>query len=210
MAQISGLPGDLAAVPGDPAADRRWLRQAIELSRRCPPSSTAFSVGAILVSQSGAMISTGYSRERDPSDHAEETALAKTTGAAPSARQPDLPPGLAPELTDVLTPVLPPVLAPVLPPEVAPVLGPELAPVLAGATIYSSLEPCRTRASRPRSCAELILAAGLRRVVLAWLEPPLFVPGGGAAWLRERGVTVVEIPELAAQARAVNAHLLPL
>jgi diaminohydroxyphosphoribosylaminopyrimidine deaminase / 5-amino-6-(5-phosphoribosylamino)uracil reductase len=194
MAQISGLPGDLAAVPGDPAADRRWLRQAIELSRRCPPSSTAFSVGAILVSQSGAMISTGYSRERDPSDHAEETALAKTTAAAPSARQPDLPPELAPELTDVLTPVLPPVLA----------------PVLAGATIYSSLEPCRTRASRPRSCAELILAAGLRRVVLAWLEPPLFVPGGGAAWLRERGVTVVEIPELAAQARAVNAHLLPL
>jgi diaminohydroxyphosphoribosylaminopyrimidine deaminase/5-amino-6-(5-phosphoribosylamino)uracil reductase len=194
MAQISGLPGDLAAVPGDPAADRRWLRQAIELSRRCPPSSTAFSVGAILVSQSGAMISTGYSRERDPSDHAEETALAKTTAAAPSARQPDLPPDLAPELTDALTPVLPP----------------GLAPVLAGATIYSSLEPCRTRASRPRSCAELILAAGLRRVVLAWLEPPLFVPGGGAAWLRERGVTVVEIPELAAQARAVNAHLLPL
>jgi len=194
MAQISGLPGDLAAVPGDPAADRRWLRQAIELSRRCPPSSTAFSVGAILVSQSGAMISTGYSRERDPSDHAEETALAKTTAAAPSARQPDLPPELAPELTDALTPVLPP----------------GLAPVLAGATIYSSLEPCRTRASRPRSCAELILAAGLRRVVLAWLEPPLFVPGGGAAWLRERGVTVVEIPELAAQARAVNAHLLPL
>jgi len=44
-------------------------------------------------------------------------------------------------------------------------------------------------------------------VVLAWLEPPVFVPGGGAAWLRERGVTVVEIPDLAAEARSVNAHL---
>jgi diaminohydroxyphosphoribosylaminopyrimidine deaminase/5-amino-6-(5-phosphoribosylamino)uracil reductase len=48
----------------------------------------------------------------------------------------------------------------------------------------------------------------LRRVVLAWLEPPLFVPGGGAIWLREQGVAVTEIPELADRARAVNAHLL--
>jgi len=45
--------------------------------------------------------------------------------------------------------------------------------------------------------------------VLAWLEPPLFVPGGGAEWLADRGVVVVEIPALAAEARAVNAHLLP-
>jgi diaminohydroxyphosphoribosylaminopyrimidine deaminase/5-amino-6-(5-phosphoribosylamino)uracil reductase len=82
------------------------------------------------------------------------------------------------------------------------------AALLAGATMYTSLEPCRLRLSRPRSCAELIVAAGIRRVVLAWLEPPLFVPGGGAAWLREQGVTVIEMPELASEARAVNAHLL--
>jgi hypothetical protein len=44
--------------------------------------------------------------------------------------------------------------------------------------------------------------------VVAWLEPPVFVPGGGAAWLREAGVTVAEIRGLAASARAVNAHLL--
>jgi diaminohydroxyphosphoribosylaminopyrimidine deaminase/5-amino-6-(5-phosphoribosylamino)uracil reductase len=80
---------------------------------------------------------------------------------------------------------------------------------LAEATMYTSLEPCRRRLSRPRSCSELILAAGVRRVVLAWLEPPVFVPGGGARWLRDQGVTVIEIPELAGEARAVNAHLLP-
>ena len=28
--------------------DLHWLRQAIELSRRCPPSPTAFSVGALI------------------------------------------------------------------------------------------------------------------------------------------------------------------
>jgi pyrimidine deaminase RibD-like protein len=48
----------------------------------------------------------------------------------------------------------------------------------------------------------------LRRVVIAWLEPPLFAPGGGAALLRGAGVTVVEIPALAPAARAVNAPVL--
>lgn len=79
---------------------------------------------------------------------------------------------------------------------------------LGAATLYSSLEPCRYRASRPRPCAALIIAAGVRRVVIAWLEPPVFAAGGGATLLREAGVTVVEVPELAAAARAVNAALL--
>jgi pyrimidine deaminase RibD-like protein len=149
--------------PAQTDADLRWLREAVELSRLSPPSDRAFSVGAVLVC-GGRAIATGFSRERDPHDHAEEVALAKAAEAGPAE--------------------------------------------LAGATMYTSLEPCRRRLSRPCSCSELIVAAGLQRVVLAWLEPPLFVPGGGARWLRERGVTVVEVPELAAAARSVNAHLL--
>ena len=145
------------------AADRQWLRQAIELSRCCPPSSSAFSVGAVIVAADGTTMATGFSRQRDPHDHAEEGALAT------------LAPG---------------------------------DPRLAGATLYSSLEPCRFRASRPCPCAELIIAAVLRRVVIAWLEPPLFARGGGAELLRSSGVTVVEVPELAAEARAVNAAVL--
>lgn len=152
-------------VPGTADADSRWLAEAIELSRRCPPSATAFSVGAILVAADGAVIATGFSRERDPHDHAEEIALAKAA----------LPGSL---------------------------------PAAGGATLYSSLEPCAARASRSRSCAELIIAAGLERVVIAWLEPPVFVRGGGAVRLRAAGITVTEIPGLAPAARAVNAHLL--
>ena len=145
------------------AADRQWLRQAIELSRCCPPSRSAFSVGAVIVAADGTTMAAGFSRQRDPHDHAEEGALAT------------LAPG---------------------------------DPRLAGATLYSSLEPCRFRASRPRPCAELIIAAGLRRVVIAWLEPPVFARGGGAKLLCSSGVTVVEVPELAAEARAINAALL--
>ncbi len=79
--------------------------------------------------------------------------------------------------------------------------------VRSGATLYSSLEPCSVRATRPRSCTALILAAGIGRVVYAWREPQLFVDGHGAEELHDAGVEVVEIPDLADQVRAVNAHL---
>ena len=155
-----GAPGAGAGATG---ADRAWLAQAIDLSRRCPPSASAFAVGAVVVAADGTVLATGYSRETGQHDHAEEAALAK--------------------------------------------LGPGDAR-LAGATLYSSLEPCRVRASRPTPCAELIIAACLRRVVIAWLEPPVLAPGGGAALLRGAGTPVVEVPGLAAEARAVNAAVL--
>jgi len=156
----AGAPGTGAEAT---AADRAWLAQTIELSRRCPPSPSAFCVGATVVAADGTLLATGYSREIGPLVHAEEAVLAKVGPADPR---------------------------------------------LAGATLYSSLEPCRVRASRPTPCAELIIGAGLRRVVIAWLEPPIFAPGGGAALLREAGITVVEVPGLAAEARAVNAAVL--
>ncbi len=147
--------------------DRHWLADAIKLAANCPPTDTAFSVGAILVSAAGEIIATGFSRETDPKVHAEEVALSKLDGDAALA-------------------------------------GADLFE----ATIYSSLEPCLTRSSRTVSCAELIYSRGIGRVVLAWREPPLFQPGGGAAWLASRGVEVVELAELADAARAMNRWVL--
>lgn len=144
-------------------ADHRWLREAVALSRRCPPSDTAYSVGAILVGADGAPFGTGYSREDDPHDHAEEAALAKA--GARDAR-------------------------------------------FSGATLYSSLEPCSMRAARPRSCTELIIAAGVPRVVFAWREPALFVDCQGAELLGAAGVQVVELDDLAGLVREINAHLI--
>lgn len=147
-------------------ADLHRLRQAIELSRLCPPSATAFSVGALIVVGDGVgdgtVVADGWSRRDDPHEHAEESALTRA--------------------------------------------GTDLRP--ATATIYSSLEPCSTRASRPRTCTELILESGLRRVVFAWREPEIFVDCDGAERLRAAGVTVIEVPSLAPLVRKVNAHLL--
>lgn len=143
--------------------DQRWMRRAIELSRRCPPSGTAFSVGAVIVSSAGREIACGYSRETDAHVHAEESALSKLS--ADDRR-------------------------------------------LSEATLYSTLEPCTERKSRPFPCTQLILRVEVPRVVIAWREPSLFVADCvGVEILRSAGVTVVELAELAQEAREVNAHL---
>jgi 5-amino-6-(5-phosphoribosylamino)uracil reductase len=176
-----GLPGPYPAGPADPmtlaevrrlggvvalryllgpgGADTRFLRAAIELSRQCPPSDTAFAVGAIVVSAGGEIMATGFSREQEPADHAEEVALRKLDPADPR---------------------------------------------LATATIYSSMVPCGDRASRPVTCVQHILAAGIGRVVFAWREPPIFTQGRGAEQLRAAGITVVELPELAEPAEQTS------
>lgn len=142
------------------ADDRAWLELACDLAKLCPPSHTAFSVGAVIVGSDGREVARGFSREDDPHDHAEEAALAKTRGD------------------------------------------------LTGATVYSSLEPCGHRASRPRTCAELIVASGARRVVFAWREPALFTEGTGAEILTAAGMELTELPALAARAQEPNTHLL--
>ena len=141
------------------------MRLAVSLAGQCPPSDTAFSVGAVIVDAEGAELSRGFSREGgDPVVHAEEAALGKVAPGEPR---------------------------------------------LAGATVYSTLEPCSQRKSRPRTCTELIIAAGLRRVVIAWREPALFVADGqGYELLSRAGLALTELPQFAAGAIAPNRHLL--
>ncbi len=79
---------------------------------------------------------------------------------------------------------------------------------LLSATIYSTLEPCSERASHPVPCARLIVNARIPRVVIAWREPSLLVADcQGVEQMAAAGIEVVELPDLAAAARAVNAHL---
>jgi pyrimidine deaminase RibD-like protein len=82
-------------------------------------------------------------------------------------------------------------------------------PRLARATIYSTLEPCSERATKTRPpCTERILQAGIPAVVIAWREPSTFVEDCvGVEKLREHGVEVIELAELADAAMAMNRHL---
>ena len=58
---------------------------------------------------------------------------------------------------------------------------------LTGATVYSSMEPCTTRKSKPASCSELIILHRMKRVVFAAYEPPTFVTCLGETVLRQAG-----------------------
>lgn len=79
---------------------------------------------------------------------------------------------------------------------------------LTRATIYSTLEPCTARRSRPGTCTNLILAAGIRRVVIALREPLLFADCHGVETLRDQGAEVIEIGDMGHLVREINSHVL--
>ncbi|HET7632288.1 MAG TPA: bifunctional diaminohydroxyphosphoribosylaminopyrimidine deaminase/5-amino-6-(5-phosphoribosylamino)uracil reductase RibD [Gemmatimonadaceae bacterium] len=71
-----------------------------------------------------------------------------------------------------------------------------------GATLYATLEPC-THQGRTPPCADAIVAAGVRRVVIA-VRDPNPVAAGGVARLRAAGIAV-DVGEGEADARELNA-----
>lgn len=137
------------------------LRQAVELSRMCPRSATAYSVGAVIVTREGDLF-TGYSRETGPSNHAEEEAVAKALAAGAN---------------------------------------------LEGAAIYTSMEPCTHRKSKPVSCTQLIIDNGFARVVFALPEPPFLAKCEGCTTLRDAGVEAAHLPGLEREVERINAHI---
>ncbi|HEV3408643.1 MAG TPA: bifunctional diaminohydroxyphosphoribosylaminopyrimidine deaminase/5-amino-6-(5-phosphoribosylamino)uracil reductase RibD [Gaiellaceae bacterium] len=73
-----------------------------------------------------------------------------------------------------------------------------------GATLYTTLEPCAHH-GRTGPCVAAIVAAGVRRVVAAAVDPNPRVDGRGLRELREAGLDVeVADSELAARARRQN------
>ena len=75
-----------------------------------------------------------------------------------------------------------------------------------GGSLYVTLEPCCHHGRTP-PCTEAILAAGIRHVVVAMVDPDPRVAGGGLDRLRQAGLTVVQgVGE--AQARALNQAFL--
>ncbi|GAA0305401.1 bifunctional diaminohydroxyphosphoribosylaminopyrimidine deaminase/5-amino-6-(5-phosphoribosylamino)uracil reductase RibD [Sphingomonas oligophenolica] len=60
-----------------------------------------------------------------------------------------------------------------------------------GATCYTILEPCAHESARGPACADLLVAAGVARVVIATGDPDSRTDGSGIARLRGAGIEVV-------------------
>lgn len=76
--------------------------------------------------------------------------------------------------------------------------------VLEGATLYVTLEPCHHQGKQP-PCTQAILEAGIKRVVLAQLDPNPLVSGKGKQFLESHGLSV-ETGLLEEEARALNPY----
>jgi len=72
-----------------------------------------------------------------------------------------------------------------------------------GATLYVTLEPCCHFGKTP-PCTRAVLAAGIRQVIVATIDPAVHVSGGGIAELRAAGVEV-EVGLMADEARRLIA-----
>ncbi|MDB5422877.1 MAG: ribD [Phenylobacterium sp.] len=68
-----------------------------------------------------------------------------------------------------------------------------------GATAYVTLEPCGQRSSGAPSCSELLVAAGIARVVVASADSSPLASGRGVHRLREAGIPT-DLGLLAAEA----------
>ncbi len=75
-----------------------------------------------------------------------------------------------------------------------------------GATAYVNLEPCSHHGRTP-PCADLLVRAGVRRVVASITDPNPEVNGRGFALLRQAGIEV-EVGLLDREARRINAPFL--
>ncbi len=76
-----------------------------------------------------------------------------------------------------------------------------------GATLYITLEPCAHH-GRTGPCSDVVIAAGIARVVAAMEDPNPLVSGGGFRKLRAAGIDVEFASEYKAEAEKLNEPFL--
>lgn len=77
----------------------------------------------------------------------------------------------------------------------------------AGATLYTTLEPCAHVSARGPACSDVIIAAGIARVVIALVDPDARTCGQGIDRLQSAGIAVTHGPGAAAAQRSMAGFL---
>jgi len=76
-----------------------------------------------------------------------------------------------------------------------------------GATVFTTLEPCAHVSTRGPACADLLIAAGVARVVIALRDPDVRTDGAGIARLQAAGIAVDTGTGAAEAARSIAGFL---
>lgn len=155
-----------------------YMNVALEQARRCVPSSTAFSVGCVLVvkpatTTTPVVLSTGHSRELPGNTHAEANALTKARALPTEA------------LARIMS------------------SASSIDEILREVDVYTTMEPCSVRTSGLAPCADALIAARVRRCLIGVGEPDDFVQCEGARKVREAGIEVIWVKGLEKDCLAV-------
>jgi diaminohydroxyphosphoribosylaminopyrimidine deaminase/5-amino-6-(5-phosphoribosylamino)uracil reductase len=76
-----------------------------------------------------------------------------------------------------------------------------------GGTVYVTLEPCAHRSERGPACADVVIAAGVKKAVVALVDPDPRTNGAGIERLRAAGIEVVVGPGAAEAERSLSGFL---
>jgi pyrimidine deaminase RibD-like protein len=80
---------------------------------------------------------------------------------------------------------------------------------IAGATVYTTLEPCTNRSPSKTPCVDRLIERQVKRVVIGMPDPHRTVYGEGWAKLREAGIKTVDFPgDLMAQVKEMNREFI--
>ncbi|KAF9571001.1 hypothetical protein EC968_001086 [Mortierella alpina] len=213
-----------------------FMKLAIEQANLSIPVPSGYCVGAVLVQETHPdpdsdlpqvdrfrVVATGYSRELPGNTHAEECCLIKLAAAAEKEAEKDLDAGLVADGEDgddvdqqsrtgadqqqqkhhqELQHHRHAAISALRRRRSSVKLRQEW-------IMYSTMEPCSTRLSGHRACADLLIESGVRRVYVGVREPDHFVKTVvGVEKMVERGIDVVHIPGFEELCLAPNQHVL--
>ena len=157
------------------------MSDALREAQKCEPSSTAFSVGCVLVAwypnddSVPLFLARGHSRELPGNTHAEANALSKVMDLSSHNVYPDI----------------------------------TMETLLRHTTVYTTLEPCSVRVSGLQACADKLINAGVKRCVIGAAEPPDFVKCEGARKVKEAGIDVVWFDKFQEECIAIARNGVP-